>query len=89
MKLFDNINVVELLPEVYNNSDDDTAITQLYEMIMNDLLNDSHSDILNAYFVEEFSQQDIADKMKLSQQWVGTIVNNFKKAMEVKYGIQV
>ena len=89
MKLFDNINMVELLPEVYNNSDDDTAITQLYEMIMNDLLNDSHSDILNAYFVEEFSQQDIANKMKLSQQWVGTIVNNFKKAMEVKYGIQV
>jgi predicted DNA-binding protein YlxM (UPF0122 family) len=89
MKLFDNINMVELLPEVYNNSDDDTAITQLYEMIMNDLLNDSHNDILHAYFVEEFSQQDIANKMKLSQQWVGTIVNNFKKAMEVKYGIQV
>ena len=89
MKLFDNINMVELLPEVYNNSDDDTAITQLYEMIMNDLLNDSHSDILHAYFIEEFSQQDIADRMKLSQQWVGTLVNNFKKSMEVKYGIQV
>lgn len=89
MKLYDNLNVVELPIDVYNNSDDDTAITQLYEMIMNDLLNDKHSDILHAYFVEEFSQQDIADKMNLSQQWVGTIINNFKKEMGDKYGIQI
>ena len=89
MKLFDNINMVELLPDVYNISDDsdDTAMTKLYEMLMNDLLNDKHSDILHAYFVEEYSQQEIADKMNLSQQWVGTIVNTFKKDMREKYGI--
>jgi RNA polymerase sigma factor (sigma-70 family) len=88
MKLYDNLNVVELLPEVYNNGDD-TSITNLYEMIMNDLLNDKDSDILHAYFVDEYSQQDIADKMNLSQQWVGTLVNTFKKAMGDKYGIQI
>jgi RNA polymerase sigma factor (sigma-70 family) len=88
MKLFDNLNVVEMDEDVYNISDD-TTMSELYENVINDLLNSKHSDILHAYFVDEYTQQDIADKLKLSQQWVGTIVNTFRREMYDRYKIDL
>jgi RNA polymerase sigma factor (sigma-70 family) len=88
VKLFDNINVVEIDKEVYNNIDD-TPLTELYENVMNELLNSQHSDILHSYFVDEYTQNDIAIQKGLSQQWVGTIINNFRRDMNDKYGIKL
>lgn len=88
MKLFDNLNVVEMDEGAYNNSDDIT-MSELYENVMNDLLNSPNTDILHAYFVDEYTQQDIADKMNLSQQWIGTIVNKFREEMYEKYGFNL
>jgi RNA polymerase sigma factor (sigma-70 family) len=88
MKLFDNINMVELDTDTYNNSEE-TTMTEVYENVLTEMLNNQHLDILHAYFVEDYTQQDIADKMNLSQQWIGTIINNFKRSMKDKYGYDV
>ena len=86
MRMFDYANMVEVDLDIIPS---ETDTSDKYDMVMGDLTNHKNSDILRMYFVENYTQQDIADKMNLSQQWVGSLVNNFKKEMEVKYGIVV
>lgn len=52
------------------------------EQLINDYGKREHKHILYDYFVESLTQQEVADKNGVSQQWVSNIVSRFRKDLK-------
>lgn len=52
------------------------------EQLINDYGKREHRPILYDYFVESLTQQEVADKNGVSQQWVSNIVSRFRKDLK-------
>lgn len=91
MDLFGNMKHLELKQEIADDADESgntmKALTLVDELIDN-IEHHKNSDILKRYFLEAKTQTEVAKELGVSQQWVNTIVNNYKKEIKELYGIE-
>jgi RNA polymerase sigma factor (sigma-70 family) len=89
MKLYKYGNLQELPDDVENENISTMKTLTLYDDVIEDIEkieNESVKKIIKFYFILEYTQQEIADELKVSQQWAAQVIGNFKKEMKEKYG---
>lgn len=89
MDLFGNMKNVELKLDVAEGDDDfsDKPLTMIDDLIDN-IEHHKNRDILKGYFLDGKTQTEVAKDLGVSQQWVNTIVNQYKKEIKELYGIE-
>lgn len=58
----------------------------LYDTLLEEMNNDENKDTLKLYFIDEYTQDEVARRLNKSQQWVNNITIKFKNKMRIKYG---
>lgn len=86
-KLYEATSVVELDFDVYDQQADMETIS-MYNTIFGEISAHKHRGILKMYFISGLTQQEIAERVQTSQQWVAWVCNAFKKEMQEKYGLK-
>lgn len=82
MKLYQNERNIPFDEEQYLVDFD--PIENMAELI-NDYAADNHKSILTDYFVEGLTQQEVAAKNGVSQQWVSNIVSRFRERLKQEW----
>lgn len=82
MKLYQNERNIPFDEEQYLVDFD--PIENMAELI-NDYAADNHKPILIDYFVEGLTQQEVAAKNGVSQQWVSNIVSRFRERLKQEW----
>lgn len=55
------------------------------EELINDYGTDAHKGLLADYFIEGLTQQEVADKNGVSQQWVSNVVSKFRERLKEEW----
>ena len=82
MKLYENERNIPFDEDAYLV--DFEPIENITELIT-DYGNEAHRKILTDYFVESLTQQQVADKNGVSQQWVSNVVSRFRKKLKKEW----
>ena len=89
MDLFGNMKHLELKLEMADNSDElSMKPLTLMDDLIDNIENHKNKDILSRYFLQGKTQTEVAKDLGVSQQWVNTIVNQYKKEIKDLYGIE-
>jgi RNA polymerase sigma factor (sigma-70 family) len=68
------------------SGDYDMKPLTLADTIFGEIKNDKYANVLNLYFIQEYTQDTIGKMIGKSQQWVNSVCNDFKQKMIEKYG---
>jgi RNA polymerase sigma factor (sigma-70 family) len=82
MKLYQNERNIPFDEEQYLVDFD--PIENMAELI-NDYATDNHKSILTDYFIEGLTQQEVATKNGVSQQWVSNIISRFRERLKQEW----
>lgn len=85
MKWYQNESFSELNDERHEKSYDMKPLT-LYDTLIEEMEKDENATALKLFYIDEYTQDEVAKMVGMSQQWVGNIVIKFKKEMRKKYG---
>jgi RNA polymerase sigma factor (sigma-70 family) len=58
----------------------------MYETLVEEMEKDVNGNVLKLFYLDDYTQDEVAKMVGMSQQWVGTITLSFKKKMRFKYG---
>lgn len=58
----------------------------MYETLVEEMEKDKNSETLKLFYLDDYTQDEVAKMVGMSQQWVGNITLSFKKKMRFKYG---
>ena len=83
MKLYQNERNITFDEQYY--SVDFEEPTESMEELIDTYAPVNHKSILYNYFVEGLTQQDVADKAEVSQQWVSTIIKKFREKLQAEW----
>lgn len=75
----------ELNPDHIDLTYDMKPLT-LYDTLVDEINAHEHKNALKLYFLDEYTQDEVAKKTGMSQQWVYTTISNFRNDMRIKYG---
>ena len=82
MKLYENQRNIPFDEDAYLvDFDPIESITEL----VNDYGNDAHKAMLMDYFNEGMTQEEVATKHKVSQQWVSNVVSRFRERLKEEW----
>lgn len=87
MNLFNNMKFDELTDDI-NSDEEIVKPLTLIEDLLDNFGKENHKGILHAYFVADKTQTEVAKMFGVSQQWVNTIINGFRKELKEIYGIE-
>jgi DNA-directed RNA polymerase specialized sigma subunit len=82
MKLYQNERNIPFDEEQYLVDFD--PIENMAELI-HDYAADNHKSILSDYFIEGMTQQEVATKNGVSQQWVSNIISRFRERLKEEW----
>lgn len=88
MDLFGNMKHLELKTEIADDSDQSDKPNNLIDDLIDNIEQHKNRDILSGYFLQGKTQTEVAKELGVSQQWVNTVVNNYKKEIKELYGIE-
>jgi RNA polymerase sigma factor (sigma-70 family) len=87
MNLFNNMKFDELTDDI-NSGEEIVKPLTLMEELLEKFGKENHKEILQDYFINNKTQTEVAVKFGVSQQWVNTIINTFRKELKEVYGIE-
>jgi len=85
MKWYQNESFNELEDEKHEKSYGMKPLT-LYDTLVEEMEKDENGNTLKLFYIDEYTQDEVAKMVGMSQQWVGNVVLKFKKDMRKKYG---
>jgi RNA polymerase sigma factor (sigma-70 family) len=74
------------LDEENGNLSYDLKPLTFYDTLVADMNKEGDKETLKLYFLDEYTQDEVAKKVNKSQQWVNNTCTNFRDKMRVKYG---
>jgi RNA polymerase sigma factor (sigma-70 family) len=88
MDLFGDMKNVELKLEMSDEQELHIKPITIIDELVDNMELHKNKDILKGYFLEGKTQTEVAKGLNVSQQWVNTIVNQYKKEIKELYGIE-